>query len=55
MLKPDVIRQRTEKGNALPDEYWNTRDDQSLNEPGSQKSLNGYAAININMLDAASL
>ena len=55
VFKPDITRQRTEKRNAVTDEHRNPRDNEPLNKPSSEKSLNGYAAIYINVLEAASI
>src|SRR5262249_55471738 len=30
MFEPDIARQRTEKGNAVPNEHWNTGDNEPL-------------------------
>ena len=54
MFESDIVWQWAEQRNALPNEYRNARDNEPLNKSCSEKSLNGYAAVHIDMLDAAS-
>ena len=50
-----IVGQATEERNAIANQHWNTRDDKALNEPGSEKALNGYPAVDVHMRYTASL
>jgi len=53
VTKPNVPLQAPEERNSVSDEHRHARDDESVNEPGLEKSLNGDSAIHVNMPDAA--
>jgi len=48
------MREATEERNAIANQHWNTRDNEALNEPGSEKALNSYPAIYVYMPYATS-
>src|SRR3954470_15146217 len=53
VLQPNIVRQRSKEGNALPQKHRNPGNDQPLNQAGPEKTLNGDSPIHVNMADAA--
>jgi len=49
----DISREGAKERDTFPYEHRNTRDDESLNQAGAKKLLNGDAAINVNVSNAA--
>jgi len=54
VTKPYIVRQAPEERNAIAYQHWNTRDNEALNEAGSEKALNSYPAIHVYMPYATS-
>jgi hypothetical protein len=50
VAEPYVLQQSAEERNSLSDEHGNARDDQTLNKPGAQESLNGDAPVDVEMV-----
>ena len=55
VFEDDVMRYCSKEQNASPDEYWNSSNDEALNQPSLKKSLNSDPAVNVNVSEAASL
>ena len=53
VLQPNIVRQRSKEGNAFPQQHGDPGDDQPLNQAGPEKTLDGDAAIHVDMADAA--
>jgi hypothetical protein len=43
--EPNVARQDGEERNSLSNQHWNTGNDEALNQPRAQESLNGDTAV----------
>jgi len=43
----DVTRKSAEQGNAFADEYGHACDDETLDEPGAKKSLDGDPPVHV--------
>ena len=53
VAKDNIASERSKKRNTLAEEDGNARDNEALNKPGLQKSLNGDPTVHINVLNAA--
>ena len=53
VTKPDIALEGAEERNSVSDEHRHACNDEALNEPGLEKSLNRDPAIHVNMPDAA--
>ena len=50
MTEPHVVGEGTEEGNSLPDEHGHAGDDEALNEPRPQESLNRDADTDVEVV-----
>src|ERR1700693_4112247 len=50
----DVVGQGAEQRDPVSNEHWNTGNGEVLNHAGAQEALNRNAAVNIEMMGAAS-
>jgi hypothetical protein len=55
MLEPDILRQRPKQRNALANQNRHASNNQLLNQPFAQESLNGYSSIYIDVANPATL
>src|SRR5512146_3161040 len=53
MTQPNVAGQRPEQRYSFSNEYRHASNDETLNEPCAQESLNGNAAVNVQVRSAA--
>jgi len=54
MLPFQVATQRTKERNTIPNEHWERRDDQFVDQVGSQEPLDCLSTINVDSLAAHS-
>ena len=53
MLQPNIVGQRSKEGNAFPQQHRDPGYDQPLNQAGPEKTLDGDAAIHVDVADPA--
>ena len=53
MMEPHISWQRAEEWNTLADEHRHSRDHETLNEAGTQESLNRNSTVDVQMVDAS--
>src|SRR5258708_26991607 len=54
VTEPNVVRQGGEERDSLPNEHRHSSDNETLNGPGAQESLNGDATVDVQVVDAPS-
>src|SRR6185437_3938273 len=51
VMEWNVVRQGAEKRDAVANEDWHASDDEPVNEPSAQESLNGVSAVDVHVVD----